>query len=582
MGAFDDDWDFWQAANEQADDDFAHDGPKASDAPASSSGEPFASDAGALLALTPPRPLPVAGEGDEVVVKTPVKRRRRISRKTPRPEAFQTPSKSQQWAVCPVGVGGDEEHEVWPHLQMQGFVKMPIRAQYFFVYNRLRFWLVTEKLIPGLDGELLRKARESWKLLSRNNKAIVSRAFCRHTKAPPCILELRDLYWPGGGDGDKRTNWVYAKSVLLTWNGDWGLLGDVPEGVVTEPELVDWAWACPAAKELWNEFRDFVENVVASLGAQDYALSLEIAGGTWEASGSARMHTHLYLRSDKKLFIASGSVVAFKNSIPNRSSQLFGLQNRQAGSNAGLYYVVAPKRYSLARFSPKEPFQDFMVSPEWVFNMVQASKMDYEPAKRELVSCGKGLVRRLGDLDKWWATKQELQLQERARQVQEALRKTQKAFKSYPLVDKWLAQSTQELQARKKFLVLTGPTGVGKSVFVRSLFKQGEVFELNCASLEHPVLTGFVARQHKCIFWDELSATVVPLHRKVFQHPAAFVDLGHSPTGSHVQRFWLNDSVSIIASNRWAEDLQLLSPSDRDWVCANSVVLDVQERMWLE
>ena len=133
-----------------------------------------------------------------------------------------------------------------------------------------------------------------------------------------------------------------------------------------------------------------------------------------------------------------------------------------------------------------------------------------------------------------------------------------------------------------EFLVITGPSGLGETEFVRSLFSFGAVFELNCAGMKHIVLTGFRAQKHQCIFWDELPVEVVVHNRKVFQHPACWVDLGHSPTGSHVARFWLNDAVSIVATNKWGEDLQgLKSYSDRCWVEANSVVLEVKEPMWL-
>jgi hypothetical protein len=83
-------------------------------------------------------------------------------------------------------------------------------------------------------------------------------------------------------------------------------------------------------------------------------------------------------------------------------------------------------------------------------------------------------------------------------------------------------------------------------------------------------------------FWDELSAKVVVKNRKVFQHPSCFVELGHSPTAQHVQQYWLNDCVSIIATNRWFEDLQQIrSQQDQRWLGQNSIVLSVDSPMFL-
>jgi hypothetical protein len=272
----------------------------------------------------------------------------------------------------------------------------------------------------------------------------------------------------------------------------------------------------------------------------------------------------------------------FKGAIPHRSAHVFGQSLRCVSSWAGQYYLVAPKKYGLWSFTSKLPFREFMVSPEWIFNLVQAGKMDFEPAKEQLIRCGKGLVRRLADLEKWHACKQEIEMIAHADRTQLALRGKLAIFQKYDVVQHWLAASTNLLLNRKKFLVITGPSGVGKSQYVRSLFPHGAVHELNCAGLKHVCLAGFNPRKHQCIFWDELPVSVIVANRKVFQHPACWVDLGHSPTGGFVSRYWLNDAVSVVATNRWGEDLQSLkSYTDRCWVEENAVVLVVTEPMWI-
>ena len=72
-------------------------------------------------------------------------------------------------------------------------------------------------------------------------------------------------------------------------------------------------------------------------------------------------------------------------------------------------------------------------------------------------------------------------------------------------------------------------------------------------------------------------------NRKIFQHGTSWVDLGHSPTAQHVRRFYLNDCVPIIASNRWHDDVAALpSASDREWLRKNTVILDVKEALWVQ
>ena len=129
-------------------------------------------------------------------------------------------------------------------------------------------------------------------------------------------------------------------------------------------------------------------------------------------------------------------------------------------------------------------------------------------------------------------------------------------------------------------MVLQGPSRTGKTEFVRGLFALGVVLELNCANLKDICLDGFDCLRHRAILWDEASASLVSNNRKVFQHPLCTVDLGHSPTGSHVRRYFLGNCCSVITTNKWYEDLKKLPASDQKWLEANMVVFDVEQPLW--
>ena len=86
--------------------------------------------------------------------------------------------------------------------------------------------------------------------------------------------------------------------------------------------------------------------------------------------------------------------------------------------------------------------------------------------------------------------------------------------------------------------------------------------------------------RHQAILWDEASASLVSNNRKIFQHPLCSVDVGHSPTGAHVKRYYLGNCCSIITTNKWYEDLKKLSVSDQQWLEANTVVFVVQQPLW--
>ena len=169
--------------------------------------------------------------------------------------------------------------------------------------------------------------------------------------------------------------------------------------------------------------------------------------------------------------------------------------------------------------------------------------------------------------------------------VQQAAAESRSQLTTFPrwtAVDEWLREVTQPLQPRKRCLVLHGPSRTGKTEFVRALFPLNAVLELNCANLKDICLDGFDCLRHRAILWDEASASLVCNNRKVVQHPLCTVDLGHSPTGAHVKRYFLGHSCSIIATNRWHEDLLKLMAGDREWLCANTIVFDVTQPLWQE
>ena len=107
------------------------------------------------------------------------------------------------------------------------------------------------------------------------------------------------------------------------------------------------------------------------------------------------------------------------------------------------------------------------------------------------------------------------------------------------------------------------------------------VLELNCAGLQHVCLSGFEVLKHRAILWDECPAKLVCDNRKVFQHPQCMVDLGHSPTGQHIARYFLGNCCSIITTNSWHEEMAGLTATEQEWLMSNMVVFGVTQKLWL-
>jgi hypothetical protein len=134
-------------------------------------------------------------------------------------------------------------------------------------------------------------------------------------------------------------------------------------------------------------------------------------------------------------------------------------------------------------------------------------------------------------------------------------------------VDAWLSEVMHSLQNGKRCLVLYGPSRLDKIEVVRALFGVGSVQEFNCAGLVSICLHDFDNLKHECLLWDEASPKLVADNRKVFQHPACKVKLGHSPTGQHVVIILYDCCFAITLSSRH-EDLLRLPLPDQQWLRA--------------
>ena len=247
-----------------------------------------------------------------------------------------------------------------------------------------------------------------------------------------------------------------------------------------------------------------------------------------------------------------------------------------------MYYVSCPKKGLICSGASSAPFTDYPVSGEWVFTLVQARKMEISDARREIIHVGKGLVRKLADLDKLEQAHKEARVNARVEHVQQVIEQSNRAFKSFPAIDVWKTQASKPFQRRKKFLVLEGPSGLGKTEYVKALFGIASTLELNCMTCgNYPNLRGHDPDIHKCVLFDEGTMGMVLSNRKLFQAPACWVDMGHSPTGRDVYRVFLGDSILVVSTNKWSEELAgLKHESDRNWIMENQVLVYVTGPMY--
>ena len=71
-------------------------------------------------------------------------------------------------------------------------------------------------------------------------------------------------------------------------------------------------------------------------------------------------------------------------------------------------------------------------------------------------------------------------------------------------------------------------------------------------------------------------------NKRLFQAPNTPVIVGSSPTNALAYSVFLGDTLLVVASNNWEQELAALPEKQRDWLVGNMVFVSVQEKLYLE
>ena len=293
-----------------------------------------------------------------------------------------------------------------------------------------------------------------------------------------------------------------------------------------------------------------------------------------------RVHLHAWFYKDVKLDVKSWDTFLFRGSVPFDSPS--PVQLRSKSLHAGAYYLQASKCGQVFQEGNVEPFADYTVMPKWIWTMVTSGKLDTATARVHLIRQGENLRRLLPDLKQYEDELKRMDFESHTAAKQLAVGQQMKPQREIPAVTAWMKTYSVGHWLRKKFLVLDGPSGVGKTAFVRSLCGLHATLELNCANAEHINLRDFDAMKHRVVLFDEAPVSLVLAQRKLFQAPPLWIDLGASATAQYVYKVWVNDAVLVICSNSWWAERSKLSWSDHNWITENEVYVYVQDPLWLD
>ena len=551
---------------------------RAAAASAPSFGSPLSSDGGSPRAL-----------------QTPAKRLRLRQKTTP------PPAESSVASPVLFGSPGPEEF-----VSRRVFNAMNDKLRYNYAYDKIRNFFCW-RLMPGTfasDAE-----RDIWNNKGNREKQLDARmAFknlgqqdrleCVHkwllNSGPPewvkVFVEQRFLTEHSGVSGKGKAHRVTG--LLLTWNLPVDAPSPTSELSLSLPpeklplqQLVQHLRAEPVAQALFKRIEEHGMKMRMSIGAEDVAMSLEVCPETWTESSILRLHIHMFFKSSAEwlkfrpspFFDFEGSSCVYSRDITSLSS---GSLARSKASWSGFFYCcLMDKKGTVFTLATKAPFSKFLVAPSWIMSLVQADKLSIKAARELLVRCVSA-SRHVKELEQYEMELEKDAVKEAMAEAQILLSRQLKKQKLYEQVQAFMSQF-DVAQHRYKFLVLSGPSRVGKTAFARTLCEKGkETLEINCASGVEPNLRAYRLRVHGLILFDEIVASQVAQQRKLFQAQSAPVQLGCSATNCHSYEVFVWRTKLVLASNNWHSSLATLSVEDQEWINLNSIVLDVEDVMW--
>ena len=313
----------------------------------------------------------------------------------------------------------------WGCLDHTRFTALSRRDKLFRVFKKMRWWAALAgrraeelsmhgfQLQPSAELDLIRRAGCQFRSMTSVEKGKLANLFVVSTGAPAHIMNWVRREWPEdvGDVKNGGSSFLLTRSVLLTWNGDWGLFPEIA-GVAREwREVVELLRENARFQQLWRDFRMHCERLADLFSVAHHACSMEVCMDTLTESSLVRVLGHACFKCDLgKVTQYRFDVAAFMGTSPRKSIKASGNAIMPDSASAGCGYVCAPKVGSIVFSSPQHPYNDFQVNADRTTNSVQADKMEVDEALHEMVWCGHTC--RVGELNASNKAKHDLGLRE--------------------------------------------------------------------------------------------------------------------------------------------------------------------------
>ena len=390
-----------------------------------------------------------------------------------------------------------------------------------------------------------------------------------------CWLYRKDYHQIlNNGDG---TRWINARCVLLTWQGNFGLIDPSPyKAYLDDAEALTLALTGnDIVVALQSNLEKFSLKAREEYHLQSVSWSTELCVETLAKSRTIRVHCHCFLeaKAKKKIACHNPESLRFEGALPQkRTEEVSSAIGVGSGAQpaCGHYYLRMPKIGLIFSGGTQEPFLGYRINAEWIIAYVQNQKLTASSARKEILKTFKNTKTHIDNLNYTEALLHDEEVDVREKKIVADFMKSLPKLRSFTAVTEWLKHMSEPAM-RHKPLVLDGPSQTFKTTAAKTFaLNQANYIEINCASLVHEPNLRVVKAGCEVINFDELKAKTFVEQKKLFQGGIGPTSLGeNTPGGAQAYTRRLNGIKMVICSNHFKRDVEKLDDDDQDYIWKN-------------
>jgi len=375
----------------------------------------------------------------------------------------------------------------------------------------------------------------------------------------------------------------------MTWNGDWGIFTEKISCTGGPDVVVGRVREHPDMQVLITEFRRFVLDQQERLNVPvHWAFAFEVSGQALDEQ-SVRVHLHLVLmhRTHQRgktrvsgITIPHQTDFAFRGCPPVLSTAAASRIHTRASWGMAFFYILVQKIGCILAEGSLKLYHDILINPDWAFNLLQQEKITCDTAREVIIRCAKNVPRLLTNLEGYLRARRISVESQQLHSARVSVRGAFRPFRQLPEVEEWLALFHMS-RDRYPFLVLEGPSRLGKTQFAEQLVSWDKTLSVDCSSAIEPDLRQYASDEVDCIIFDEARAAMVIRSKRLFQAPMGLVNLGLSAPNCNAYQVMVHRKRMIVCSNSWSAEVLALTAADAAWIAANSVLVPVREPLWV-